>query len=175
MKYLLIPVLFFLGCDTMKVDQIRFGAGHADLSAKAKVATITDKGDGRATFGQVELVNRVTNDVSAGLLLGYGSGDIEDVRTTRYDVGGIARKYLTDGEVVRPYFSGRLGYRRLEVDDDFLGRGHSDMLTIGAGLGLEVKVTRGFSLFGDVTYEGAFGDDFSTHGPVLTVGGVISF
>lgn len=174
----ILSVLFLASCSALDVDAVRVGGSLSDFRAKATASvgdesfTSEDPGDTRGAT--VELTNHVSDNTDVGLRLGYGQGSIQDVDLQTYDVEGVARYFLTEGPV-RPYLAGSLSYRRAELRDDFFGSGHSDMFTAGAGAGLQYDMGGGFHLFGEALYQGAFGDDFTTHGPTFMIGGGVSF
>jgi hypothetical protein len=180
MRYVFTVVLLFLaGCAGLDIDGIRLAMIGQEFKAKATGYVgdekFTERADGSTEGIGVELVNVTKDDtLEIGLQLGYGRGEIQDVDIQTFDVGGAARRFFGEGRL-RPYFEGRAGYRRMELQDEDFGRGSSDMFTLGAGFGLQWRATESFSLFGQINYDGAIGDDFDTHGPSLVIGGGWTF
>jgi hypothetical protein len=176
----IVGLALLASCTSLNIDGARLSVGASDIRARAEVedaqGTRTDEVDVDSTNLNLELTNVLDSDSEVGLLFGYGQGDLGEVEGTTYDVGAVARQFLLDGNSIRPYVEGRIGYRRAELYDPVLfGRGSSDMLNLGAGVGVQFQATDRFAFFVQGNYDYAIGDRFSTQGPGLMVGGAITF
>lgn len=165
-------------CASLDIDGARVGFSASVQRAKNTVEIadeqVTERGDGENLGGRIELVHEVQPDLQVGLVLGYSESAIETVGIQNYDAGMAVRQYFTDGKL-RPFFEGRLGYRYAEAQVPFATGGHLDAVTAGAGLGLELQLGRGVSLFGQVDYGGAWADGYQETGLGGTVGFSLRF
>lgn len=169
-----VSILLLASCTTLDIDEARLSGGLATGTAtnefEAGGEQLKESADTEHVRLRAELTNHVAPDLSVGLIVGYGEGDVGALIGTQYDVGAVARQYLTGGDL-RPFVEFAAGYRREEVDHPFVGKGSSDMIFGSAGAGLEWQATESFSLFGSASYEGAYGDGYDTHGPTFFFGG----
>lgn len=179
-----MTVLFLLpllaSCAALDIDEARLGGSLLDITAtdEGTIGTqaVKSEADGDARGVQVELTNRIDSDTSAGLLFGYSTGSIQQVDIEQFDVAAVGRQYLvSDRNTLRPFIEGRAGYTRFEARDEFLGSGEADAFKVGAGIGLEMQLDAGLSVFVQGNYDAAFAQQFDTQGPSLVIGGAIRF
>jgi hypothetical protein len=166
----ILSLLALTACSSLDIDAARVGVGTSFLTAEA----ITDRADHDQQRVTVQVTNNAAPGVEVGLRGAFGTGYIGEVSMDSYEIGGVARRFFTNG-AVRPYIEGRIGYRRAELYDDVVGAGSSDMLTWGAGLGLELQATHSLSVFAQADYDAAFGESFITYGPGATFGIAVRF
>lgn len=184
MRFLIMKTILFLfllplaACASLDIDGIRLGAASGTQRAKNTAyiedQRVTEKANGTSSGVRAELVNVLSPDLEVGLVVGFSEDQIQDIGIQNYDIGGAARAYLLDARV-RPYFEGRIGYRRAEALVLDAPGGHVDMFTAGASLGLELELGRGTALFGQWGYDGAFGDGFTDEGLIGTIGLSVRF
>jgi len=176
---LVLPLL--ASCAALDIDAVRLGANVSDIRATAHTETssgqrTTSRADADREGVKLELVNVIDRDTEVGLLFGFGQGDIGEVSYETYNIGATMRQFAGTGSI-RPYLEGRIGYGYGELTDPVqLGETSTDLLNLGAGLGIEFAASERFAVFvqGDIDY-GFTNDDFSTQGPGITVGGVVRF
>ena len=163
-------------CASLDIDGARLGTSLNDLRATARSETSAGQStrstaDTEPVGVSFELTNVIDRDSEVGLLFSASQGDIGEVDYETYNVGASIRQFASDG-FVRPYLEGRIGYGYgLLTDPVQLGETSTDLLNVGASLGVEFG-----ALFVQADLNGSYSnDDFRVEGPGATIGFVVRF
>lgn len=169
------------------LDRTRVAVGGGPLKLKAEADGFTDSDKSSGVSGRVELAGPTSiRNTTAGLYVGGGRASFDPgvatVDEQHLSLGGVLRGYLGEGRL-RPFAEVRGGYRHtfLDVSQQGFAKdiGDGAGFEIGAGAGLELRISNRFSIFGQVDFEHAtteindFRADFG--GPQAFIGGEIRF